>query len=175
MNEIDELLMIKKKIFKMMHLKQEKDKRYEELSKNKYVKEYLSLVKDREYLRESIESETKSYLERVKNSCPHDTYVFKKPNILNSNGVFVIFNFVCADCQNVVKFTFFTGLGKIDQYKTNISDKLFEFLNSVNVVTSFTTSQEEVIEFFKEYLCYAEWESIEKAENYCRSRMKIKD
>lgn len=175
MNKDDELLMMKKRIFKMMQLKQKKDKRYDELSKNEIIKEYLALVNDREDLEESIENETKKCLDLIKSRCNHDTYVFKKTNIINSNGTFIVFNFVCAECQYVVSFEFVTAFGRLEEYKDLKVQKLLKFLDSVNVVTSFTKNKEEVIEFFKDYIYYCEYDSIESAESYCRCRMKTKE
>lgn len=166
-----ELLDIEEKVIKMMNLRKEKKKRFQELENNNLVKEYLSLIKENEELDEKIENLTKDYVIKKMAKCPHETFIFDEPKTINYYDDFLELHFICPACNYEINFITDISCDRIDLDYSN-EERLFSIIKNHNIITSYGNTKEEVEEFFKEYIDRATFEGVKEANEYALTRKR---
>lgn len=171
MKEDKELLDIEENAIKMMDLRKEKEKRFQELENNDLIKEYLSLIKENEELDEKIKNLTREFVIKKMAKCPHDTFIFDEPKTIYYYDDFLKLHFICPECNYEINFITDISCDRIDLDYGN-EERLFSIIKNHNIITPYGNTKEEIEEFFKEYIDYATFKGVEKANEYALTRKR---
>lgn len=172
MIEDKKLLELETKLENLKKLAQIKEERLEELKNNPIIKEYLLLMEEHEELNSKIADAKFNYLnmKTPHKNCKHETFIYQGTSTIEHySDIFISFDFKCSLCG--YEENFITGLwnNKIFSFDER---ELFNFIKTHNIETSYGNTKEEIEKFLKEYIDYATFDGLNKANEYALTRKR---